>query len=78
MGRHIRLGMAILTALSLGAAMDAAEAAHKTRAHAFEYCGDDFCHQPGLGEACRDIGKGPGQKILLMPFEKPICYCICP
>jgi len=78
MGRQVRLGMAVLSVLSLSAAMNAAQAAHKVRSHAFEYCGDDFCHRIDVGHTCWEIGKGPGQKILFEPFGKPICYCICP
>lgn len=78
MGRQVRSGMAILSVLSLSAAMDAAQAAHKVSAHEFPYCGEDYCHRIDVGHACWAIGKEPGQKILFNPYEKPICYCICP
>jgi hypothetical protein len=77
MGKHVRFGAIILTVLSLTAATNVAEAAHKTRSFPIEYCGDNFCQRHDVGRDCHDLGKDRGQKIIYQ-VDRRYCYCICP
>jgi len=77
MGRLVCFGAVMATVLSFSAATDVAEAAHTTRPHAIEYCGDNFCHRHDVGRDCHDLGYGPGKKIIY-EVDRRHCYCICP
>ena len=77
MGKHVWFGAFVVAVLSLTAATNVAKAAHTTKSHVIEYCGDDFCHRHEVARDCHDTGKRPGEKIMYQR-DRRTCYCICP
>ena len=78
MAKFVRLAAAIVAALSLVAAMDAAHAKAKKKIP-IAYCGE-FCalNEGMIGSNCHDLGYCKPNHILYQPGGRSLCYCICP
>jgi hypothetical protein len=69
--KHVRFGAIIMAALSLSAATNVAEAAHKATSYGIAYCGADFCHRHDVSRDCHDLWKDRGQQIVYLPEGRP-------